>query len=109
MNTTDNTPPQIPAPIQMLQLMAGFQVSQALYVAAKLDLATILGNGPQTIDQLAAETNANADALGRIIRFLATLGVFRTDGDQVEITELGATLADDRPGSLRYAALARWT
>jgi hypothetical protein len=105
METIDNASAQIPAPLQMMQLMAGFQVSQALYVVAKLDLATILGDGPKTIDRLATETNADADALGRIIRFLATLGVFRTNGDQVEITELGATLADDRPDSLRYGAL----
>jgi hypothetical protein len=106
MSTTDNAPPpQIPAQIQMQQLAAGFQVSQALYVVAKLDIATILGDGPRTVDQLAAETNANADALGRIIRFLATLGVFRTNGDEVEITELGATLTDDRPDSVRYGML----
>jgi O-methyltransferase len=38
--------------------------------------------------------NANTDALGRLIRFLASVGPFRTSGDQVEVTELGATLAD---------------
>jgi predicted transcriptional regulator len=108
MSNTDAispTPPAITAPLQMTQMLAGFQVSQALYVVAKLDVATILRNGPQTIEQLAAVTNANADALGRIIRFLATLGIFRTNGDQVEITELGETLAEDRPDSVRYSAL----
>jgi predicted transcriptional regulator len=89
----------------MIQLLSGFQVSQALYVVAKLDIATILSNGPRTIDQLAAETNANADALERIIRFLATLGVFRTNDDQIEVTELGAALVDDSPDSVRYVAL----
>jgi O-methyltransferase domain/Dimerisation domain len=105
MSTITDAPRQIPAQIQMMQLLAGFQVSQALYVVAKLDIATILSDGPRTVRQLAAETHANADALGRIIRVLATLGVFRTNGDEVDITELGATLADDRPGSLRYSAL----
>jgi predicted transcriptional regulator len=89
----------------MIQLLIGFEVSQALYVMAKLDVASILSSGPRTIDQLAAETNADADALERIIRFLATVGVFRTQDGQVEITELGLTLADDRPESIRYAAL----
>jgi hypothetical protein len=105
MTTTNDAPPPIPAQLQMLQLVSGFQVSQALYVVAKLDIATLLSDGPRTVDQLAAETHANADALRRIIRFLATLGVFRTNGENVEITELGATLAEDGPASVRYGAL----
>ncbi|MET8966484.1 methyltransferase [Streptomyces sp. NPDC004074] len=105
MNPTENTPPvQVPAQMQMIQLLSGFQIAQALYVVAKLDVATILEDGPRTVDQLAAETNANADALGRIIRFLAALDVFRTHGDKVENTALSATLAEDDPNSLRYAA-----
>jgi hypothetical protein len=36
---------------------------------------------------------------------LAPLGVFRTDGDRVEVTGLGATLADGHPGSVRDMAL----
>lgn len=95
----------VPPQIQMIQLLTGFEVSQALYVVAKLDIATILSDGPLPISRLAAETNANADALERIIRFLATIGVFRTDNGQVEITELGLTLADGRPESVRYGAL----
>jgi hypothetical protein len=39
-------------PAQMLQMLAGFQISQALYVVAKLGLA----DGPRTIEQLAAAT-----------------------------------------------------
>lgn len=105
MSASDNTPPaQVLPQMQMIQLLSGFQIAQALYVVAKLDIATILEDGPQTVDQLAAETHANADALGRIIRFLAALGVFRTHGDRVENTALSATLAEDDPNSVRYAA-----
>lgn len=103
MSATD--PVVVSPQIQMVQLLTGFEVSQALYVVAKLDIATILSNGPQPLARLAAETKANADALERIIRFLATIGVFRTKDGQVEITELGLTLADGRPESVRYGAL----
>jgi len=95
----------VPAQFQMLPLLLGFEASQALYVAAKLDLATILGKGPLPIAELAAETRTNPDALERIIRFLATIGVFRTEDGRVEVTELGMTLADGRPDSMRYAAI----
>ena len=95
----------LPPSVVMLQMLSGFQVSQALYVAAKLDIATILAaKGPQTIGQLAAEVHANADALGRVIRFLASVGVFRTDGEQVAVTELGTALAEG-PLSLKYPAI----
>jgi predicted transcriptional regulator/SAM-dependent methyltransferase len=88
----------------MLQMILGFQVSQAVYVVAKLGISAILAaKGPRTVEELAAEVNANADALGRVIRFLASLGLFRTNGAQVEVTDLGATLADG-PGSLRHSA-----
>ena len=35
-------PAEMPAPLQMVQLLAGFQVSQALYARAKLGVATAL-------------------------------------------------------------------
>lgn len=103
MTTLDQV--AFPPPVQMIQMLTGFETSQALYVMAKLDIPTLLSDGPQSFAQLAAQTKTNPDALERIIRFLATIGVFRTKDDQVEITELGLTLADGRPGSLRYAAL----
>jgi hypothetical protein len=89
----------------MLQMLAGFMVSQAVYAAAKLDVATILAEkGPRSVTDLAAEAGADADAFGRVIGFLATVGVFRTDGDKVEITELGSVLAAG-PGSMRDGAM----
>jgi hypothetical protein len=97
--------PDFPLDAIMLQMFTGFQISQAVYVAAKLDIATILAEkGPRDVRRLAAEAGADADALGRVIRFLASLGVFRTDGDMVEITELGALLAAG-PASYRYQAI----
>ena len=99
------TPEELPAPVQMTGLLAGFQVSQALFVVARLDLATVLADGSRTIDELAAATGAKADPIRRLIRSLAPLGIFRTHGDTVEITPLGATLAEGRPGSVRDLAL----
>jgi len=99
------TTEEVPEPLQMLQLLGGFQLSQALYVVAKLGVCTALADGPRTIEDLAAATGADAGALGRIIRSLAPLGLFRTDGGIVEATPLGATLAEGHPGSVRDVAL----
>ncbi|MEV4757843.1 methyltransferase [Micromonospora sp. NPDC049559] len=88
----------------MRQLLAGFEVSQALYVIAELGVATELLDGPRSVEDLAKATNADRDALGRIIRFLTPLGVFRTLDGRVEVTDLGRTLADGPVHSLRAAA-----
>ncbi|MFI5717940.1 methyltransferase [Nocardia sp. NPDC051750] len=90
----------------MIQLLAGFQISQALYVVAQLDIATQLDDGPRTIDDLAATCGARPEVLRRLVRSLAPLGVFRgLDGDKVETTPLGATLSTRRPDSLRDIAM----
>jgi hypothetical protein len=98
-------PEEIPPTVQMVQLLAGFQVSQALYVVAKLGVAEALANGPQTIEQLATATGADTDVLRRLVRDLAPLGIFRTDNGVVEATVLGATLAAGDSGSLRDVAV----
>jgi hypothetical protein len=96
----------LPAAVQMQQLLAGFEVSQALYVVAELGVATALLDGPRSVEDLAEATNADSDALGRIIRFLTALGVFRSAEGGVEITDLGRTLADGPADSVR--GLARY-
>ncbi|MCZ4610304.1 methyltransferase [Streptomyces sp. Lzd4kr] len=79
-------------------------MSQALFAVAELDVATELLSGPRKVDDIATKVGADADALGRVIRYLAQYGVFRRSGDTVEITELGRTLADGPADSLRSVA-----
>jgi hypothetical protein len=95
---------ELPPAARMQQLLSGFQISQALYVIAELGVATELLDGPRRVEDLASNTGAEPDALRRIIRLLASLGVFRTDGDTVEITDLGRTLADGPVDSVRGIA-----
>jgi hypothetical protein len=97
---------EVPASARMVQLLAGFQVSQALFVVAELDVAAALGTGSRTVPDLAAAVGAEPAALRRLLRSLAGLGLFRSDGqDGFAVTPLGATLASDAPGSLRDLAL----
>ncbi len=85
----------------MTQLVGGFQVSQALYVMAELDVATALDDGPRPVEQVAQQCGADPDVLRRLVRTLASLGVFATDGDLVSTTPLGATLSRNHPHSMR--------
>jgi hypothetical protein len=87
------------APAEALRrLVNGFQVSQAIYVAATLGIADFLAGGPRSSDELAAETGADPRSLYRLLRALASVGVFREDeGRRFTLTELGDGLRSDAP------------
>lgn len=95
---------ELPPAALMHGMLSGFQMSQALFAVAELDVATALLNGPRQVEDVAVEVGADADTLGRVIRYLAQHGVFRTSGEIVEITDLGRTLADGPADSLRAVA-----
>ncbi|MEK8171424.1 methyltransferase dimerization domain-containing protein [Streptomyces sp. M19] len=76
-----NTPSSLPPSALVMQLISGFQMSQAAYVIADTGVATILEQeGPQTVADLAARTGTHEQALGRLIRTLAPVGLFTTEG-----------------------------
>ena len=86
--------------------MTGYRAMQALYVAARLGLADLLQDGARGSEELARATGADARALHRLLRALASLGVFGEDADgRFAPSELGALLRSDVPGSLRAAAI----
>ncbi len=95
-----------PPPVQMMQMLAGFQISQALYVAAKLGVADQLLDGPRSVGDVADAVGAEPCSLGRLLRTLASLGVFtESEPGLFAVTPLGRTLASDEPGSMRDVAL----
>lgn len=84
---------------QIMRLGFGFAVSQALRVIIELGIPDLLAAGEQSVDELAAATGSNADALYRVIRLLAPEGVFREVLPRhFELTQVGAVLRSDRPG-----------
>ena len=92
----------------MRRMIAGFQVSQALYVAAKLGIADLLAKGPQGVKELAETTETDAPTLYRVLRGLASLGVFaEDDAGSFGLTPLAECLRSDAPGSQRANAIMR--
>jgi hypothetical protein len=90
----------------MLQIMTGFRVSRATYVAAKLGIADLLKDGPKSSEELAQLTDTHAPSLYRIMRALASVGVFGQDEQgRFTLTPLAATLQRDVPNSLRALAI----
>jgi hypothetical protein len=82
----------------MMGLINGYQISRALHVTATLGIADLLRNGPRRSDALADSVEADRDALYRLLRALAAIGVFHEDADRTfSLTELGACLRSDAP------------
>lgn len=95
-----------PLPAVMLNLTIGHWVARLTYIAAKLKLADLLKDGPRTAAHLATAAGVHAPALYRVLRALASVGVFaETKGGRFKLTPLAATLQTGVPASLRSWAL----
>jgi O-methyltransferase domain len=76
--------------------LRGALVTRALALAADLRLAHALSDGPRSVEQLARDTGADADTLGRILRALASDGIFaETTPGVFENTAVSALLHTD--------------
>ncbi|GAA4349349.1 methyltransferase [Angustibacter luteus] len=93
---------------ELRAMVSGVRVSAALCVAAELGLSDLLVTGPRTVADLAAASRSDERTLRRLLRALATVGVYveRPDG-MFAGTELSDGLRSDVPGSVR--AMARTT
>jgi hypothetical protein len=79
--------------MQLMRLASGYQISQAIIVAARLHIAEHLAAGPKTTEKLAQITNTHAASLYRLMRALAAAGVFRELDDRTfENTDLSGYL-----------------
>jgi hypothetical protein len=100
-NLKSTTPPE-----ELLQMITSYWVSQAIYVAAKLGIADLLKDGPKSSHELAKSTGTHARSLYRVMRALASVGVFaEIDDGRFELTSLAAYLQTDVPGSVHAIAI----
>jgi hypothetical protein len=82
----------------MVSLINGYQISQAITVVARLQVADHLTDGPRSAEELASATNSHPDGLYRVLRALASVGVFKEeDGKTFALTPMGACLRTDSP------------
>jgi O-methyltransferase domain/Dimerisation domain len=92
--------------MQLLQVRTGLIVHQALYAAAKLGVADLLERGADTCANLASELKINEEALYRLLRALASQGIFEEMRPGIfKNSGLSRYLRTDEPGSIRRALL----
>jgi len=88
------------------QMIDGYRISKIICVAAELGLADQLASGPKHCEELASESGTSARALYRLLRALASVGVFtEIDEQRFALNPRGALLRKDVPGSLRAWAI----
>lgn len=95
-----------PPPFRLMQIGSAFWQSRALYVAARLDIATVLGDEELDADAIATRLAATADATGRLLRLLAAMGVFEEKAPHVfRNNKISAFLRSDNPQNVRAMIL----
>jgi hypothetical protein len=83
-------------------MMTGYWVSQSISVAARLGVADLLQDGPRTSDDLATACGAHAPSLYRLLRGLASVGIFQEVEDRrFALTSMATLLRSDVDGSMR--------
>ena len=107
MPDTGSVPADAPpaALVALQNMILGKWISQAVSVAAKLGIADMLKAGPRACDELARANQVDANALFRVLRALASVGVFiELDNRRFGLTPMAEFLRSDVHGSLRAAA-----
>ncbi|MBV9581683.1 MAG: methyltransferase [Chloroflexi bacterium] len=102
----ENAKGELAPQVAVFQMLNGARVAQVVYVAAKLGIADFLRDGPKTAAQLAQLTGSDAPSLYRLLRGLASLGIFAEEaGQSFQLTPRAELLRSDRADSLRSLAL----
>jgi len=95
-----------PPPFRLIQIGSAFWQSRVLHVAARLDIASILGDDHLTAEAIAARVSAQPDAIFRLLRMLAAMGVFEEATPRVfKNNALSAHLREDNPKNVRAMIL----
>ena len=98
-----------PPPAQRLfQMITGYWVSQLVGTIAELGVVDALASRPRTAAEVAKETETDPDAMTRVLRAAATVGLVRlVEGDKWTTTPVGDALRAGAAGSMRDMAIAQ--
>jgi len=98
-------PPPLSTSDQLMQMASGAWVTQMIHVAAELGVADHLATGERPVEELAEVCGAGSDGLFRLLRGLASLGIFQeTAPRRFALTPLAELLRSDHPQSMRMVA-----
>lgn len=89
--------------VVMWEMAHNMWLAAGISVAAELGIADLVKEGPRSITDLASLTNTHSDSLYRLMRMLASQGIFKEKkGRYFELTSLAVPLQEDQ---IRYLML----
>src|SRR5271170_4268402 len=95
-----------PAHVGMFQLLNGAQVAGAISCLAQLGIPDLVEAGPKSAEELASQIGAQPQALYRLMRATACVGVLSEGSDgKFSETPMSATLRRNANPSLRSLAI----
>jgi len=90
---------------KLAEMISGVTLSQSLCTVAELGIADLLAEGPRSAAELAEASEAHPEALHRVLRYLASNGIFEEDTDsRFRLTPMAHYLRADVEGTQRDAA-----
>jgi SAM-dependent methyltransferase len=90
----------------LLRVLCGAWLAQCCYAVAKLGIADLLAGGPRSAGELASQTGTDPRALHRVLRVLASEGIFaETEGGAFALTPLAEPLRSGVAKSSREMAI----
>lgn len=102
MTTPNDTPPGA----RLRDLLTAYWTSMCISEAAHLGLADLLSDGPKSPAELAARVGTLTEPTFRLLRALASQGIFAEDDQgRFALTPMAELLRSDVPGSARAMAI----
>ena len=96
-------PSELPPHAQLMKFIVGKWISKPIYAAAELCIADLLADGPKSIKELAKASQSHAPFLYRMMRALASVGIFsETEDNHFQLTPMAELL---KTGAMRSIAL----
>jgi hypothetical protein len=106
MEAQDTQSTAEPPGLAHYRISVGHYFSRAVALAAKLGIADLLKDGPRHYEYLAEVTETHAPSLNRVMRLLASIGIFEErDNGNFALTSLSELLRTGVPGSMRSMVL----
>lgn len=86
---------------ELLQMVNAYRISQAIHAAVALHIPDLIADATRSSDDLALQAGADPDALYRLLRALAALGILHEENDRrFSLTDFGQPLRSDAPESI---------
>lgn len=90
-----------PDPARLFGQLNGFEFTQLTYVVCKLRIPDLLKDGPMSAEEIAAKVDAHPQSLFRVMRYLASIGIFTQDESQrFGLNTASSQLTSDNPKSM---------